>query len=148
MIFKFQSAIPSLINQYPMQVTGMSIKNVKALFLILNHCNCINSNGIKQQLLLSRKFIWKYFCQRFLKRRAWTITGIWLFDVMNLSNFLLLSIVRCIIYWKLQRCIEYQLKANNRLSGQNILYWNVHVQIISNGKNIIQSGRSPKIDIF
>ena len=36
---------------YPMQITGMSIKNVKALFLILNHYNCINSNGIKQQLL-------------------------------------------------------------------------------------------------
>ena len=67
---------------------------------------------------------------------------------MNLSNFLLMSILRCIIYWKLQRYMEYQLKANNHLSGQNILYWNVHVQIISNGKNIIQSGRSPKIDIF
>ena len=37
-----------------MQITGVSIKNVKVLFLILNHCNCINSNGIKQQLLLSR----------------------------------------------------------------------------------------------
>ena len=39
-----------------MQITGMSIKNVKALFLILNHCKGINSKGIKQQLLLSRKF--------------------------------------------------------------------------------------------
>ena len=38
-----------------MHITGMSITNVKALFLILNHCNCINSNGIKQQLLLSTK---------------------------------------------------------------------------------------------
>ena len=35
-----------------MQITGISIKNVKALFLILNHYNGINSNGIKQQLLL------------------------------------------------------------------------------------------------
>ena len=34
--------------------------------------------------------------------------------------------------------MEYQLKENNYLSGQ----------IISNGKNIIQSGRSSKIDIF
>ena len=42
-----------------MQITGMSIKNVKALFLILNHCNCINSNGIKQQLLLSKKIYLK-----------------------------------------------------------------------------------------
>ena len=41
---------------YPMQITGMSIKNVKALFLILNQYNGINSNGIKQQLSLSRKF--------------------------------------------------------------------------------------------
>ena len=39
-----------------MQITGMSIKNVKVLFLILNNCNCINSNGIKQQLLLSENF--------------------------------------------------------------------------------------------
>ena len=100
----FKSAIPSLINGYPMQITGMSIKNVKSLFLIPNQCNCIDSNGIKQQLLLSRKFIWKYCCQRILKRRVWPI--IWLFDVMNLSNFLLMSILMCKIYWKLQWCME------------------------------------------
>ena len=37
---------------YPVQITGMSIKNVKVLFWILNHCNCINSNGIKQQIVV------------------------------------------------------------------------------------------------
>ena len=26
----------------------------------------------------------------------------------------------CIIYWKLKRCMEHQLKVNNHLAGQNI----------------------------
>ena len=43
--------------------------------------------------------------------------------------------------------MEYQLKANHTYLDRTS-YRNVHVQIISNGKNIIQSGSSPKIDIF
>ena len=69
-----------------------------------------------------------------------------LFDVIYLSNFMLTSILMCILYCKLKGCMEHQLMANNHLSGQSI-YRNVHVHIIFNGTNIIQSG-STKIDIF
>ena len=112
-----QSAFPKWMG-HPVQITGMNIKNVKALFWILNHCNCINSNCYQTTIAVKSK-IWKHFCQRVLKRHVWPI--IWLIDVMNLSNFLLMYILMCIIYWKLKRCMEHQLKANNHLSGQNIL---------------------------
>ena len=73
-----------------------------------------NKNKQNGQLSLFST-IWKHFCQRIWKRHVRPI--ILLFDVMNLSNFLLMSILMCIIYWKLQQCMEYQLKANNHLSG-------------------------------
>ena len=88
---------------HPVQITGMSIKNVKALFWILNHCNCINSSGYQTTIAVKQK-IWKHFCQRILKRHV----CIWLFEVMNWSNFLLMSILLCIIYWKLKRRMEHK----------------------------------------
>ena len=50
----------------------------------------VNSNGYQTTIAFKYK-IWKHICQRILKRHVWPI--IWLFDVMNLSNLMLMSII-------------------------------------------------------
>ena len=204
---------------HPVQITGMNIKNVKALFWILNHCNCINSNGYQTTIAVlsenfeetcmahymiiwchelvswfsvhtahSREFVYDFrfvSCKRSQKvafriylhevnsnfhlnrhfrrealcsihpdisldenlhscKNQWScwkkslkglkdkvcdsqrITSI---RIPSSEPFLMFvnirfwdcAILMCIIYWKLKRCKEHQLKANNHLSGENIL---------------------------